>query len=108
MTLPKDKAERKTIPIATGFLDYFPRAVAAVARCSWVGNQQHNPGEPLHWAREKSNDHADCLMRHFMQRGTLDDDGMPHSAKVAWRAMALLEEELIALEQDVDNSTGDK
>jgi hypothetical protein len=92
--LPTDKSVRKETPIATGVLDYFPKAVAEVARVSYVGNEQHNPGEPLHWAREKSTDHADCLVRHLLERGTLDTDGMRHTAKVAWRALALLETEL--------------
>ncbi|MEM6260205.1 MAG: DUF4406 domain-containing protein [Planctomycetota bacterium] len=87
-------AERKRRPVASGVLDYFPKAIQALAHCSWVGNEQHNPGEPLHWAREKSNDHADCLMRHFMERGEVDDDGVRHMTKAAWRAMALLELEI--------------
>jgi hypothetical protein len=33
-------------------------------------------------------------MRHFVQRGTLDTDGVRHSAKVAWRAMAMLQKEV--------------
>ena len=87
-------AERKQHPVGTGVLDYFPLALMAVAKCSWVGNEQHNPGEPLHWARGKSTDQADCLIRHFMERGTMDSDGVRHSAKMAWRALALLQEEL--------------
>lgn len=93
-TLPTDAAGRKTFPIASGFLDYFPDAVAAVANLSFKANEQHNPGQPVHWARGKSNDHADTLMRHFLQRGTLDTDGQRHSVKIAWRALALLQEEL--------------
>jgi hypothetical protein len=81
-------------PVCTGVLDYFPNALAAIAHVSFIGNQQHNPGEPLHWAREKSTDHADCLVRHLLERGTLDKDGMKHTAKMAWRALALLETEL--------------
>ena len=92
--LPTDPDKRKGVPIATGLLDYFPLAVAAVAEVSRVGNEQHNPGQPLHWARGKSTDHADALVRHLLERGTNDVDGMPHSAKVAWRALALLQEEL--------------
>jgi hypothetical protein len=34
------------------------------------------------------------LMRHFLERGTVDDDGIRHSTKVAWRALALLQKEL--------------
>jgi hypothetical protein len=93
-TLPAEPKERKTIPIASGVLAYFPDAIAAIAHVSWVGNNQHNPGQPLHWDRSKSTDHADCLMRHFMQRGTMDVDGQRHTAKVAWRALAMLQEEI--------------
>jgi hypothetical protein len=94
MTLPTVAKARKEIPIATGLLDYFPKACAAVANLSWVANEQHNPGEPMHWAREKSSDHDDCLIRHFLERGTIDSDGLRHSAKVAWRALAMLELEI--------------
>ena len=94
MSLPTDSKERKRTPITTGVLDYFPDALAEVARVSVVGNEQHNPGEPLHWAREKSTDQADCIVRHLIERGKLDSDGMRHTAKVAWRALALLQTEL--------------
>lgn len=90
----EDSATRKEYPIYSGVLKYFPKTMAAVAHCSWRGNLQHNPGEPLHWAREKSTDHEDCLLRHLMQKGTLDSDGIPHSVKVVWRAMAACELEL--------------
>lgn len=96
MTLPKDAQGRKDLPITTGVLDYFPDALAEVARCSKVGNDQHNPGQPLHWAKEKSTDEADALVRHLLERGTVDTDGVRHSAKVAWRALALLQRELDA------------
>jgi hypothetical protein len=92
--LPTDAQERKGIPIVTGVLDYFPDAIAAVAGCSKTGNDQHNPGEPLHWDKSKSTDHADCIGRHLVERGTLDEDGIRHSAKVAWRALALLQTEI--------------
>jgi hypothetical protein len=77
-----------------GLLKYFPDALAEVANVSFVGNQQHNPGEELHWAKEKSRDHADCIVRHLVDAGKVDDDGLRHSAKVAWRALALLQIEL--------------
>lgn len=92
--LPTDSAARKDLPMVRGVLDYFPGAIAAVAEVSRVGNDKHNPGEPLHWARGKSADHADCIVRHLMERGTKDYDGIRHSAHVAWRALALLQEEL--------------
>jgi hypothetical protein len=92
--LPTEAAARKAVPIATGVVDYFPLALVAVAELSKKGNDQHNPGKPLHWDRSKSTDEADALMRHFIDRGTLDVDGVRHSAKVAWRALALLQKEL--------------
>jgi hypothetical protein len=95
-TLPTEAADRKKIPVVTGVLDYFPLALVAIAQVSQAGNDQHNPGQPLHWARGKSTDHADCLVRHLIQRGTVDDDGQRHMAKAAWRALALLQEELEA------------
>lgn len=94
MALPTDAAKRKAIPIVRGCLDYFPAALAAVAELSRIGNEQHNPGEPMHHARGKSNDHADCAVRHLMDRGTVDTDGVRHSTKAAWRVLAALQEEL--------------
>lgn len=94
--LPTDAGERKTIPLCTGLFDYFPQALVEVAWLSRVGNEQHNQGQPLHWSREKSTDHADTLLRHQMDRGLFDIDGVRHSTKVAWRALAQLEEELTA------------
>lgn len=92
--LTTDAKARKDRPIARGVLDYFPDALAEVAHVSFVGNEQHNPGEPMYWSKGKSTDHADCILRHLIDRGKLDKDGLPHSAKVAWRALALLQTEL--------------
>ena len=97
-TLPSDAAERNRFPMADGLLDYFPAALAAIAEVSRVGNEQHNAGEPMHHARGKSTDHANKIVRHLIDRGTKDSDGTRHSAKVAWRALALLQEELEAQE----------
>ena len=94
--LTTDSEARKSVPIFSGVLNYFPLAIAAVARLSKRGNDKHNPGEPLHWARGKSADHADTIIRHLMERGGIDIDGMRHSAKMAWRALALLQLELEA------------
>lgn len=97
LALPIESDERKEIPLTTGVLDYFPAALAEVARLSKAGNDKHNPGEPLHHARGKSTDHADCIARHLVDRGRIDPtDGISHSAKLAWRALALLQEELEA------------
>lgn len=102
--LPTDSAERKNYPLCSGVLDYFPAALSEVARVSFIGNEKHNPGEPLHHARGKSMDHADCILRHQAERGTFDrvelKDGrvflVLHEAYVAWRALAQLQEALEA------------
>ena len=97
MATAKSKREaerRKEHPVATGVLDYFPDALLAVSEVSLVGNEQHHPGSPLHWDKTKSTDEADALLRHLIERGTLDTDGIRHTAKVAWRALALLQREL--------------
>ena len=100
--LPSESQARKERPITSGVIDYFPDALVEVAHVSYVGNQQHNPGQPLHWAREKSRDHADCIARHLLDRGSRDDDGVRHSAKMAWRALALLQLEIEAEQPVLD------
>ena len=75
-------------------LDYFPAAIGEIAKVSKAGNDQHNPGQPLHWARGKSTDQADTMLRHFLERGTFDSDGIRHSAKMVWRALAILQMEM--------------
>lgn len=95
--LPTNPKERKGLPIGTGVLDYFPSALAEVSKVSMQGNIQHNgEGAPLHWAREKSTDQADTIIRHWLERGGIDTDGQRHSAKLVWRALALLQLELEA------------
>jgi hypothetical protein len=73
---------------------YFPEALLAVAAVSKAGNDQHNPGERLHWARGKSMDQMNTAMRHMMDHGmgeVFDTDGQRHLAKAAWRILAALE-----------------
>jgi hypothetical protein len=94
MALPNQAQERKDVPIFSGVLMYFPDAIAEVAKCSKAGNDQHNPGQPLHWDRAKSKDEHDALTRHLIEAGTIDTDGIRHSAKVAWRALAALQKEI--------------
>lgn len=98
MHLPADAKARKATPIYSGVVRYFPKALAAVAELSRKGNEQHNPGQPLHWDRSKSTDELDALMRHLVDAGTVDTDKVRHSTKVAWRALANLEKELEASE----------
>jgi hypothetical protein len=95
LKLSTDSAERKNTPIFSGVMNYFPLALAYVAKVSKAGNDKHNPGQPLHWARGKSTDHQDCIARHLIDYDGIDpDDGLLHAGKLAWRALALLETEL--------------
>lgn len=103
-TKPLSAQERKQRPMFRGLLRYFPDALEAVSNVSYVGNQQHNPGEDLHWDKNKSTDDADALVRHLKEHAAgqrLDSDGLPVLAKVAWRALAVLEKEI-----EKEKSTG--
>jgi len=94
-TLPVTSRERKDFPMYEGLLKYFPKALAEVAYVSKVGNDKHNPGQPLHHARGKSSDHADCIVRHLIDMSEnegRDENGVPQVAYVAWRALALAQE----------------
>ena len=89
--LPTNPNARKSLPVATGVLDYFPLAFAEIAKVSLAGQKQHGT---TGWDRSKSKDEADALIRHFLDRGSVDGgDGLRHSAKMAWRALALLQKE---------------
>ena len=84
--LPTDAKERKSIPVYTGFIKYFPNAIAAIAKVSLEGGLQHGQtAETLFWDRDKSKDELDAMMRHV-----LEEDW----AQVGWRAMANLEKKL--------------
>jgi hypothetical protein len=87
--LPTDAKARKNVPLYSGVDAYFPDALIGVAETSFKGNEQHNPGEPLHWAKHKSTDHSDCVKRHLMDFEEEDTDGALHVDKLAWRALAL-------------------
>jgi hypothetical protein len=89
--------ERKHRPMFRGLLRYFPEALEAVSHVSYVGNEQHNPGQELHWDKTKSQDNADALLRHLKEHAEgkkLDSDGLSVLSKVAWRALAVLENEI--------------
>lgn len=73
----------------------FAASLACVAQVSWHGNEKHNPGQPLHHARGKSNDHADCIARHHVEAGGFDGP-MRHSACKLWRALVAWQEHLEA------------
>ena len=105
LTLPIESSERKNYPILSGCLNYFPAALAGVARISKIGNDKHNPGQQLHHNRAKSTDHGDCILRHLVDLQSLlvaieRDQGSvevirqirDEASSVAWRALALSQE----------------
>jgi hypothetical protein len=105
-TLPTNSAERKQIPLSTGCMDYFPAALAEVARVSKEGNDQHHKDQTLHHARGKSMDHEDAMLRHHVDarglraqhdRGDTRDEVkraiIREKAMRAWRALADLQGE---------------
>ena len=93
--IKSDKAiQRKQTPIYSGVLAYFPRALGEVSRASLAGNKQHLDGQPLHWDRTKSTDQLDAATRHIIDHAKgepIDDDGVYHLGKTAWRVLAELE-----------------
>ena len=84
---------RKSQPVYSGVLKYFPDALKEVSKCSQAGNDQHHKDKPLHWDKDKSNDNEDALARHLIDhsKNPVDDDGILHLAKVAWRSLAALQ-----------------
>lgn len=86
-----DAKTRKAAPIFSGVFKYFPDALVEVARISKIGNDQHNPGQPMHWSKHKSCDHGDCIARHQLDFEGFDADDTLHAAKVAWRSLAQLQ-----------------
>lgn len=97
--ISEDSNERKKLPMARGLLDYFPAALAAVAAHSLMADEKHNgPSDGQRdptWKRGVSTDHADCIVRHLVGRGGFDGP-YRESTALAWRALALLQEELEA------------
>lgn len=90
MSFSEDSAERKQFKLHQ-VLRYFPNALARVGDVIEIGQKQH---KVTAWDRSKSTDHLDSLLRHVVDAGTNDTDGVEHLAKVAWRALAALQVEL--------------
>lgn len=91
-----DEVDRKSQPVFSGVLAYFPDALKYVSQVSKAGNAQHHKDKPLHWDRNKSTDDIDALSRHLIDHSVnpIDDDGILHLGKVAWRALATLQKYL--------------
>lgn len=90
---------RKIAPLATGLFDFFPDALAYVARVSKVGNTEYyGQGTPMKIDLSAAAD-ADALLANFLGRGTVDpSDNLLHTGKMAWRGLALLQQEIRQLQ----------
>jgi hypothetical protein len=107
MTLPIDNEKRKALPLWDFMFKYFPDAWLAVVDVAVQGNNQHNPGEPLHWAREKSTDQLNTAFRHQFDYGLgvkRDTDGVYHLAKAIWRLSAQLQLDIEAERKESDGT----
>lgn len=97
---PTDYKERKEWECWTYLMEYMPDAFLEEVRVAIAGNQQHNPGQHLHWARGKSTDQMNTAFRHMWEhtmaarwgRGSMVDvDKCYHLAKAIWRLRAELQ-----------------
>lgn len=112
--IPQDDATRKNAPMFRGLLGYFPAALFEVAAHSADSNRKHTPEDTdgPHWARGKSTDHEDTIIRHLIDAGprrsflgrlrawlaapkgsSARDARRYHLRCIAWRALALLQED---------------
>ena len=91
-------------PVFRGAIDYFPRAISAVAAISAFGASKYA------WKGWEGVDdgyqrYSDAMVRHLIYEGegeVLDiDSGLLHAAHAAWNALARLELELRAVEEDL-------
>jgi hypothetical protein len=95
-----DKVRKGDWPVYSYMFDYFPLAYLEEVRVAVVGNKQHNPGEPLRWAREKSTDQLNTCMRHLFDYAKAKKEGQvcPRDAtgksvlaQAIWRLKAQLQ-----------------
>lgn len=94
--IPQGSAERKEAPMYRGLIGYFPAALFEVARHSLDSDKKHNAGalDGPTWARGKSTDHLDCIVRHMADIGPVGSEGRVEAlSAVAWRSLAALQEE---------------
>ena len=98
-----DKERKGRWPVWDYLFKYFPLAFLEEVRVAVIGNEQHNPGQPLHWAREKSTDQLNTALRHQFDYAKLKAEGVivPRDAKgnavlaqAIWRLKAQLQRDL--------------
>lgn len=86
---PEDDEERQKYAVGTFICEFFPHAIAELARFSYEMQQKHNPDAPMGWAKDKSVGDGNQIFRHQM-------DG--EFREVAWRGLEQLERFLTKME----------
>lgn len=97
IVLDGESLRRKAQPVFTGVLKYFPDAIKYVGHVSLVGGKQYGQDETnIFWDRDNTSVNEDALVRHLIDhsKNPKDTDGVYHLGKVAWRALAALQEML--------------
>ena len=81
-------------PVFRGAIDYFPRAISAVAEVSAFGASKY-AWKGWEGVPDGYNRYSDAMVRHLIYQGEgeiLDpDSGLLHAAHTAWNALARLE-----------------
>ena len=85
---PEADEERAKYKVATFICEFFPHAIAELARFSYEMQAKHCPGQPMCWAKDKSIGDGNQLIRHLMDK---------EYTNVAWRGLELLERQLTKL-----------
>lgn len=92
-------------PVFRGAIDYFPRAIGAVAGVSAFGANKY-AWKGWEGVPDGFNRYSDALVRHLLYEGegeVLDpDSGLLHAAHGAWNALARLE--LLLKENEKENA----
>lgn len=86
-------------PVAQGGFMYFPRAIAALSRCSEYGRKKYNTvyaERNFMQVPEGVGRYTDGMLRHLMgevidESGIDPETNLPHAYAVAWNALARLE-----------------
>ena len=98
---PGAKLDAGKAPIAQGVLQYFPRALTAVAMVSLAGSKKYS-WKGWEKVDDGFNRYSDALGRHLLAEsaeGPIDKDtGAYHAAQIAWNSLARLELMLRELE----------
>lgn len=96
-------------PLFQGFINRFPRAMAAIALVSEYGQRKYGTYDGWEKVPNGKVRYTDALDRHHLKEiteGRYDDSdsGLPHAAQLAWNAMARLE--MMLRDGDIDMRTG--